>query len=154
LEHTLRLVQYLTRIASALWQAKLSAAGLPIARQAAALNSSCARFPTRGLGFTLALAANAASLAGPLKHPGEHSADLQQADLARRLYERAAEADPDSVHWPIALTGVWTNIGKVRWDLGRADLALAAFRESTRIQRQLFEADSSSAFHRYNLDRC
>jgi len=48
----------------------------------------------------------------------------------------------------------WSGIGKVRWNLGQADLALTAFRESTRIQRQLFEADSSSAYHRYNLDRC
>ena len=48
----------------------------------------------------------------------------------------------------------WARIAKVRWDLGQADESLAAFQESARIQRQLFEADSSSAYHRYNLDRC
>jgi hypothetical protein len=74
--------------------------------------------------------------------------------VARRLYEQATGADPESLQWRIALTIVWSGIGKVRRDLGQADLALAAFRESTRIQRQLFEADSSSAYHRYNLDRC
>jgi tetratricopeptide (TPR) repeat protein len=154
LEHTLKSVQVLSRLASRLWQAKLNAAGLPIARQAAALNSSYAGFPTRDLGFTVALAANAGNLSTTLKHLGDLSAALQQAELARRLYEQAAGADPDTVHWPVALSTAWSNIGKVRWDLGQADLALDAFRESTRIQRQVFEADSSSAYHRHYLDRC
>ena len=61
---------------------------------------------------------------------------------------------PVAAHWRIGLTIDVARIAKVRWDLGQADESLAAFRESARIQRQLFEADSSSAYHRYNLDRC
>jgi tetratricopeptide (TPR) repeat protein len=153
-EQPLWVVNVLCRLASAMWEAKLNAAGLPIARQAAALTSSCAGFPTGDLGFTVALAGNAVRLAATLQHLGDLSASLEQANLARRLYEQAVGADPDSVDWRIAMVMVWERIGKVRWDLGQADESLAAFRESARIQRQLFEADSSSAYHRDNLDHC
>jgi tetratricopeptide (TPR) repeat protein len=153
-EHVLDVVIVLRRLADALWEAKLDAAGLPSARKAAALVSSYAGFPTRDLGFTVALAANAEDVAAALHHLGDLSASLQQANLARRLYEQATAADPVIAHWRTALMAVWSRIGKVRWDLGQAEEALAAFRESTRIQRQLFEADSSSAHHRHNLDRC
>ena len=153
-EHALDVVNVLCELAGALWEAKLNAAGLPIARKAAALNSSCAGFPTRDLGFTVALAGNANGLATTLHHLGDLSASLQQAELARRLLEHATGANPDTADWRIALTSAWEQIGKVRWSLGQADLALAAFRESMRNQRQLFEADSSSAYHRYSLDRC
>jgi hypothetical protein len=127
---------------------------LPIAQKAAALNSSYAGFPTRDLGFTVVIAGNADELAAELHHLGDFSTSLQQADLAGRLYEQAVGADPAGVHWRHGLVNVWSRIGKVRWDLGQADLSLAAFRESARIQRQLFEADPSSADHRFELDRC
>jgi len=147
-------VNVLSGLANVLCEAKLNAAGLPIARKGAALNSSYAGFPTRDLGFNLALAANAEHLAGVLHHLRDLSPSLQQANLARRLYEQATAADPGNAHWRIGLTMMWARIAKVRWDLGQADESLAAFRESARIQRQLFEANSSSAYHRYNLDRC
>jgi tetratricopeptide (TPR) repeat protein len=153
-EHVLHVVNVLCRLANALWEAKLNAAGLPIARQAAALNSSYAGVPTRDLGFTVALAQTAGGLADTLHHLGDLSASLQQADLARRLYGQATGADPDTVRWRSGLKTTWARIGKVRWDLGQAEPALAAFRESARIQRQLFDADSSSADHRFQLDRC
>jgi tetratricopeptide (TPR) repeat protein len=153
-EHAIGLVNALCRLANALWEAKLNAAGLPIARQAAALSSSYAGVPTRDLGFTVAVAQNAGGLATTLDHLGDLSASLEQADLARRLYEQASGAEPGSGQWRIGLMTTWARIGKVRWGLGQADQSLAAFRESARIQRQLFEADSSSAEHRYQLDRC
>jgi eukaryotic-like serine/threonine-protein kinase len=153
-EHALGLVNVLSRLADVLCEAKLNAAGLLIARKGAALNSSYAGFPTRDLGFNLALAANAEHLAEVLHHLRDLSPSLQQANLARRLYEQATAADPNNSHWRIGLTMMWARIAKVRWDLGQADESLAAFQESARIQRQLFEADSSSAYHRYNLDRC
>ncbi len=153
-EHALGLVNVLSRLANVLWEAKLNAASLLIARKGAALNSSYAGLPTRDLGFSEAAAQNAQRLADALHHLGDLSVSLEQADLARRLYEQATGADPDRAHWRICLTGALTRIGKVRWDLGQGDLALAAFRESARIQRQLFEADSSSADQRYHLDRC
>jgi tetratricopeptide (TPR) repeat protein len=153
-EQPLWVVNVLCRLASTLWEAKLNAAGLPIARQAAALTASCAGFPTRDLGFTVALANSAVGLAAILQHLEDLSASLQQGNLARRLYEQAVGADPESVDWRIGMVVVWERIGKARWDLGQADESLAAFRESARIQRQLFEADSSSAYHRDKLDRC
>ena len=67
--------------------------------KAAALNSSYAGFPTRDLGFNLALAANAEHLAEVLHHLRDLSPSLEQADLARRLYEQATAADPDNAHW-------------------------------------------------------
>jgi tetratricopeptide (TPR) repeat protein len=153
-ERPLGVVEVLKRNASALWEARLNSAGLPIARKAAELTSNYAAFPTRDLGFTAALAGNASHLATALKHLGDPSASLEQANLARRLYEQAGRADPDNVQRRVALVSIWSLIGKVHWDLGRADESLAALGESARIQRQLFEADSSNAFHRYNLDRC
>ncbi len=148
------LVNVLSRLANVLWEAKLNAASLLIARKGELSNSSYAGFPTRDLGFNLALAANAEHLAQVLHHLRDLSPSLEQANLARRLYEQATAADPSNSHWPIGLTMMWARIAKLRWDLGQADESLAAFRESTRIQRELFEADSSSSYHRYNLDRC
>jgi len=153
-EHALGLINVLNILAGALREAKLNAASVPIAQTAAALNASYAGFPTRDVGFTAALAGNALGLAVVLNQLGDLSGALEQAGLARRLFERATGADPDNGRWRSALVMAWERTGKVRWALGQADLALDAFRESTRIQRQLFEADSSSADHRYNLDHC
>jgi tetratricopeptide (TPR) repeat protein len=154
LENALVSVQVLDRIASALWEAKLNAAGLPIARQAAALTSSCAGFPMRDLGFTVTVATRALDLAATLQHLGDLSAALQQSNLALHLFERASAAEPSSAQWHRPVMIVWQRIGKLRWDLGQAEESLAAFRESARIQRQLFESDTSSTDHRYELDRC
>jgi tetratricopeptide (TPR) repeat protein len=57
------------------------------------------------------------------------------------------------VEWKFALSPAWGEIAKARWDLGRRDEALAAFREAAAAQRQVFEHDPSVVIHRRLLSR-
>jgi hypothetical protein len=52
------------------------------------------------------------------------------------------------------LSDAWQRIAKARWDLGQADEALAAFRESAAVQRQVFERAPSISAYRLALSRC
>jgi predicted Ser/Thr protein kinase len=153
-EHALSVVTTLCQLASALRDAKLAATGLPIARQAAVLTSRYAALPSRDLGLLVRLGECSENLSAVLNQLKDPASSLQQAELVRRLFEEASRAAPRDLRCRATLKTAWMRIGKARWDLGQADEALAAFRESARIQRQIFEAEPSNHAQRVALDRC
>ncbi len=84
---------------------------------------------------------------------GLPTAALRQAELARSLssgLRAAAPNDPRYGHW---LSDAWQHIGKAQWDVGRRDSALAAFRESAAVERQVSEQVPSNRRYRETLSR-
>ncbi len=138
-ERALSLAPTLSQLASAFREAKLASAALPIARQAAALTSRYAAFPSRDLGLTESLGCYCVEIASVLNQLKDPAASLQQAEQGRRLFEELCRTAPDEFRYRNWLRIAWTRIGKTRWDLGQADLAIAALRESATIQRQILE---------------
>lgn len=144
----------LAQIASVLHAAKEIAAALPIARQAAALASRYAAFPSRDLGFMTQVGRHSLSIAGLLNQLGDAGTSLQQAEQARRLFEESHRAVPDELWRAADLSAAWMRIGKAKWGPGQHAEALVAFRESAAIQRQVLERAPSVRAYRSDLSRC
>jgi serine/threonine protein kinase/tetratricopeptide (TPR) repeat protein len=152
-EYDLMLVVAADRVASTLWQAGLHDRALSIARQAAALTVRYASLPARDPGFVYRLAGESVHIAALLRRLGDPAAALQQAEQGRRLMERYCRATPTTWQRADELCAAWVHVAKARWELGRRDEALAAFRESTTIHRQAFESQPSIHANRFLLSR-
>jgi hypothetical protein len=85
---------------------------------------------------------------------GDYADALRLAEQARHLCEELRRAAPNVPGYGEALSYAWERIAKARWALGRRDEALAAFRESATIQRQVFEQERSVHVYRVSLSRC
>jgi tetratricopeptide (TPR) repeat protein len=144
----------LIHLASALRDAKQPDAALPLAREAALLADRYAASPWSDLLFTDWLEVESLSLAVILRQLGEPAESLRQAEQARRLSEELCHAAPDHLMNGVRLSDAWQQIGKARWELGQAQEALAAFRESAVVQGQVFERAPSIRAHRIALSRC
>jgi len=150
LEHATKLVT----VGHWLQEAKQPAAARRLARQAATLCSQLAldlsqdASGRRDLAHTLV---DSSALANQL---GEPALALEQAELARGIIQtwmRSALDDPEKDD---GLSGAWERIAKARWSLGQRDQALAAFRESTAIQKRMFEREPSHYVNRVSLSQC
>jgi serine/threonine protein kinase/tetratricopeptide (TPR) repeat protein len=151
-ERAISLAPTLRQLASALWEAKLDATALSFARQAATFTSRYAALPSRDLGFIDHLAWESLNTSAVLNQLADPAGALQQAEQGRRLFEVAYRLAPDP--WRrFCITDAWTRIGKARWRLGQADGALAAFRQSAAVQREVFEQGPVRG-NRVELARC
>jgi tetratricopeptide (TPR) repeat protein len=151
-ERALSLAPTLLQLAGALWEAKLDATALPFARQAATFTSRYAALPSRDLGFIDRLAWDSLNTSTVLNHLADQASALQQAEQGRRLFEEAYRLAPEPGR-RFCVSDAWTRIGKARWRLGQADEALAAFRQSAAVQRQVFE-QAPDRGNRVELARC
>jgi hypothetical protein len=148
-----RTLDFLLRAAGSLRDAKHPAA-LTVAREAAVLIEQCADLPSRDLEFCEYLAGKSLGITALLCHLGEPAESLRLAEQGRRLYAALHRAAPDVPEYAHMLSAAWERIAKVRWELGQADEALAAFRESAAVQRQVFERAPSIRAYRVTLSRC
>jgi hypothetical protein len=145
-------LDYLLRAADLL-QEKKPAAALAIVREAAALAERYAETPARDLAFCDRLAEHSVVISAflcRLKDPGEA---LRQAEQARRLYVGLRRDAPAVLKYGYGLSGAWERIAKARWELGRRDEALAAFREAAAVQRQVVAQAPSVHLSRVGLSR-
>jgi tetratricopeptide (TPR) repeat protein/tRNA A-37 threonylcarbamoyl transferase component Bud32 len=144
----------LLTVGTFLREAKQPGAALPLGREAARLADQYAVFPWRNLWFSTWLATRSlqiAALLRQLKDPGEA---LRQAEQGRRLFQELCRTAPDDLGHKAGLSEAWQQIGKARWDLGLAEEALTAFRDSAEVQRQHFERAPTIRINRVNLSRC
>jgi tetratricopeptide (TPR) repeat protein len=149
LEHALMLLA----ASQLLREAKLSAAALRLANQAATVGSQLAACPSHNLGFLDRLGfilTNCSALANQL---GEPRLSLQQAELGRRVFEELVHSAPDRRRDGESLSSTWMRIAKAHWSLGERDQALAAFRQSAALNRRNFDREPSNRFYRAWLSR-
>jgi tetratricopeptide (TPR) repeat protein len=152
LQHAKTLIE----IGQLLREARQPAAALRLARQAAALSSEFAVYPSHDPGFlhhvnyVSETLINCSTLANQL---GEPALSLQQAELARRTLAEWMHTASDRLWHEDRLSVCWMRIAKARWGLGEHDQALAAFRESAAIEKRVFERDHGHLY-RVNLDNC
>jgi tetratricopeptide (TPR) repeat protein len=129
-------------------------ATLALAREAAALAGRCIDAPLRSLTFTYTLAMRMLSIATLLCQQGDPAESLHQAEQARRLLIGLRHVAPEVAEYGDGLRGAWERIAKARWELGQRDLALAAFRESTAVQRQVVRQAPTVRLYRIRLSKC
>jgi tetratricopeptide (TPR) repeat protein len=148
------LVTTLINVSSALREANLREPALPLAREAVRLAEGYTIFPWRDLGLRDWVARSFCSLAALLRHLGEPAEALRAAEQARNLFDHLCGAAPENLGHGARLSAAWAEIGKAHWDLVHPEEALAAFGESARVQRQVFERAPSIQISRYALSRC
>jgi len=148
------LLENLTHAAGVLREVKRPGAALELTREAAALADQCGAFPWRNLRFSYRLASQVIQLAVLLRQLKEPAEAVRQAEQGRRLYQELRRTAPDDLWSHIGLHNAWIEIGKARWDLGHVEEALAAFRESAAVQRQVFEREPLIRANRIGLSRC
>jgi tRNA A-37 threonylcarbamoyl transferase component Bud32/tetratricopeptide (TPR) repeat protein len=135
-------------------EAKQPAPSLRLARQAAAVSSELAVYPSHHPGFLYDLGRLLLDCSALANQLGEPTLSLQQAELGRRTIEEWIRTAPDGVRHEDWLSAVWMRIAKARWGLGEREQALAAFRESTAIQKRLFERVPTNHAYRVWLSQC
>jgi tetratricopeptide (TPR) repeat protein len=140
-------------VGSLLQQAKQPAAALRLARQAAALYSPLAVYPSNNPGFLHYLSSCLVDCSALANHLGEPAFALQQAESGRRIAAEWIRTAPADLHPHEVLTIAWQRIAKAHWGLGERDQALAAFRESAVIDKRLFERQPSSRVYLVNLSK-
>lgn len=150
----LSLANFLSNAAAQLRDANDKADALLIARQAKALIATNANWPSRDPRFLRSLGGSAILASGLLNQLGDPSAALEQAELALHAFEKLRRAAPHEPDHESLLHDAWQRIGKARWDLGRRNEALAAFRESTSLEKVLFERHPSNRVSRVALSKC
>jgi hypothetical protein len=143
----------LLRAAGSLGEVKHPAA-LAVAREAAALAERSANAPSRDLEFCEHLAGESLVIATMLRHLRQPAEALPLAEQGRRLFSGLRRAVPALPRYGEGLNLAWEQIAKARWDLGRGDEALAAFRESAAAQRRVVEQAPSVRLYRVRLSRC
>jgi tetratricopeptide (TPR) repeat protein len=129
-------------------------AAVAILREAAALAEQYVDTPSRDPEFCWGLAGQLLGISSSLCRAGDPAEALRLAEQARRLYAGLRRAAPDVREHGNDLSGAWERIAKARWDLGMADEALAAFRESAAVQRQVVAQFPSVRVYRVRLSRC
>jgi serine/threonine protein kinase/tetratricopeptide (TPR) repeat protein len=153
-EYDLTVASAMCQVSSALRDAKFPEVALPMARKAAALTLCYANFPTHDLGFMRRVGSFSLNVAAVLRQLKDPATALELAEQARRLLEEYCRAAPASSQCRAELSNAWMHVAKCRWELGQAGDALAAFRKSTTIQRQIFERAPSNRTYRVCLSRC
>jgi hypothetical protein len=149
----LYLLDTLTYIASLQWQAKHPHA-LVLAREAAALADRYADRPFRDAELSEGVAIRSLKVAAILNQLHQPAESLRQAEQSRRLFAGLRTSAPNVARHGQWLSTAWERIGKARWELGQADEALAGFRESAAVQRQVVEQAPQVPDHRMRLGRC
>jgi tetratricopeptide (TPR) repeat protein len=152
--HGFRSLGTLLRLGSTLRLAGQPDAALVLTRDASAVASRYAAFFVQDPVWCEGLASffvSSSALLNQLKRPNEA---LRHAEQARQYLEGPYWAAPDNPRYAASLSNAWQRIAKARWGLGQFNDALAAFDESTRIQRRLFEHDRYAPLDRLVLSRC
>jgi hypothetical protein len=144
---------FLLRAAGSLQDANHPAAR-EVALQAAALAEQCADSPTPDFDFCAELANDLLGIAGLLCRLGEPARSLQLAERGRHLFAGLHRAVPEATEYGRGLSQAWERVAKARWALGLAQEALAAFAESTAVQRQVVARAPSARSEREHLSRC
>ncbi|HEV3119154.1 MAG TPA: serine/threonine-protein kinase, partial [Gemmataceae bacterium] len=149
---TCQLLGTFSYLASALWELKLPAPALAIARDATVVAFAIG-VPARDLGTRERHGWQLLSLAATLSHLEDPEEALRLAERARHISEDLCRELPLQPNFVSLLSGAWQRIGKARWALHQPDLALAAFREAASVQHRTFEA-APSAEARARLSNC
>jgi tetratricopeptide (TPR) repeat protein len=150
----LSLLNSLITTSGLLQEGKQAAAALTTVRQAAALTLKYAANPTREPGFLGQLGRVSNALAAYLNQHGDATSSLQMAELARDVFEEASRSTSEGFGFDTELSEAWQRIGKAYWSLGAHDKALAAFRESTAVQKRVFQREPSKHECRLILSKC
>ena len=145
-------LQRLVRAGDMLQDAKPAA--LMVARQAAMLAERLADSPTGDMAFCEGLTGSLLSASALLCRLGDPETALGLAERARSLSTGLRHAAPTAPHYGHELSDAWQRIGKARWELGRREEALAAFRESAVVERQILDQAPSVRVYRVRLNRC
>jgi tetratricopeptide (TPR) repeat protein len=143
----------LCRSASLLEEAK-HPASVVLAREAAAVADCCVDAPSRDWMLSENVASQTLAVAAILGRRGCPDEALRQAEQARRLYAALRRAAPDLPSYGFEMSVAWERVGKIRWTLGRHDEALAAFRASAAVQREVLAQAPSVPLYRVALSRC
>jgi tetratricopeptide (TPR) repeat protein len=152
-KQTFTVLYALLRAAGALRDAKHPAV-LALAREAAALAEQHADTPSRDPEDCESLANYSLGIAVLLCQLGDPAESLRQAEQGRRLFAGLRRAVPALPRYGAGLSAAWERIAKARWALGQRDEALAAFRESAAVQRQVVAQAPSVRAYRQQLSRC
>jgi serine/threonine protein kinase len=150
-KHVLDVLWLMCQFAHGLRDAELRPAAQALARQAAAITTGYASFPLHHSELSFTIGCHCWDLARILRELGDPAAALQQAEQARQLLEEHCRAVTEGLHRRVQLGQAWAEVGKARWDLGRADEAWAAFQQAAAIQRQVFEWAPTVRHHRVYL---
>jgi tetratricopeptide (TPR) repeat protein/tRNA A-37 threonylcarbamoyl transferase component Bud32 len=148
-----KLLDCLLRGADSLREAK-HAGALALAREAGALAEQYADTPSRHPAFCERLALCSVRLSALQCQLGEPGDALTQGEQARRLYAGLHRAASDMPEYGSGLSAAWVRIAKARWELGRREEALAAFREAAAVQRRVLAQAPSVHAYRLQLSRC
>ena len=150
LEHAMKLRE----VGQRLREAGQPVAALRLTRAGAARFSQLAVDPSLDLNSFCALGnalTDSSTLANQL---GEPALALEQAELARRIFEVWARIVTDDPQREDGLAAALERIGKAHWSLGNRDRALEAFRDSAAIQKRIYEREPSSDLNRRRLSQC
>jgi len=145
-------IQRLLRAGDLLKEAKPAA--LAVARQAAALAERLADSPSRDIVFCEWLTGSSVNASAMLCRLGDPATALRLAEHARSLSAGLRRAAPAAPHYGHALSDAWQRIGKARWELGRREEAMAAFREAAVVERQILEQAPSILLYKVRLSSC
>jgi len=145
-------LQRLVRAGDMLQEARPAA--LMVARQAAMLAERLADSPSGDMAFCEGLTGPLLNASAVLCRLGDPQTALRLAEQARSLSTGLRRAAPTAPHYGHELSDAWQRIGKARWELGRREEALAAFRETAVVERQILEQAPSVELYRVRLSRC
>lgn len=129
-------------------------AALAPARKAAALLARYANNPPGNTGVRHQLGLWAISFSVALRKTGTPAEALSLGEHAVKIFQDLTRDDPKQLRHGWGLMNGWTGLGKARWEFGRAEEAMAAFREAVVVQRQVFEQAPSVNEYRHELSRC
>jgi tetratricopeptide (TPR) repeat protein len=152
-QQTFSVLHFLLRAAGSL-RDKKSPAVLALAREAATFAERCADSPSRDLEYCEQLANQSVGIAALLCRLEQPAESLRLAEQGRRLYEGLRRGVPAVPGYGHGLSSAWERIAKACWELGRRDEALAAFRKSAAVQREVVGQAPSAREYRLSLSRC
>jgi tetratricopeptide (TPR) repeat protein len=140
--------------AESLEQAKLIPACLVIAQQMAHLLDLCADVQLHDWALSEDIAERTVQVSALLCRLGRPAEALHQAEQSRRRFAGLRGAAPEVPQYGYGLSNAWERIAKARWELGQRDEALAAFRESAAVEREVVAQAPSVPLYRDRLGRC
>jgi tetratricopeptide (TPR) repeat protein len=129
-------LQPLCRRAGQHYEAHEKAAGLAVARQAAAILEHYYGRSAVDRTSPARLAQQSAAVSTLLRRGGAPQEALRLAERTTRLLQELVREAPEDAHLLIVLSGSWHQISKARWELGQADETLAALRHSLAALRR------------------
>jgi hypothetical protein len=151
---TVRSLDNLLRMASALRELNQAAAGLEFAHEAADLLRRLHAAPIRAGQSRDWLAEQLVNLAALLNQLGQPEESLVYAKQGLHLCEQLVREAPEQIRFGMSLSSAWERVAKARWVLGQADEALAAFRESAAAQRRVLDLSPADYANRLRLSHC